>query len=200
MNENEQAQRFRKWQEARVQGYRKRLFDECNYDEIGSSKACEDNKTVINLTPFKIFRRNSLIEGKSEPEILQEFKNLVGNPHVNCVFERGEWLVPEWQGRISSVGVEAISSATVSRESQVASQGELQALNLAGSHMVVNQLEAMEQANAQHVPAPMDITPQLTARVEDQPAKQRASMMVFSAVNREVTGRAHFPLKQKINR
>jgi hypothetical protein len=184
LTEEGQTQWYRKWQT--VEKGQKRKFDECTYIEQQTDEAVRQEGAVDRYIPWKLFRRHGFLDGASEAELIKDFQNMVQDPHITCKFERGEWLVPEFQGTESFIGNRAVSSTSMSRSASVQSQTQLNQLLLSGRQMLTNQTCALTSAAQSSSPGPPVTNPQCRARIEDQPPVQDAPKLFCNAVLREV--------------
>ena len=69
--------------------------------------------------PWRVFKRNSYMEGTSPAQAAQDFCNLVNDPEVHCKFRRGQWLVPDFQGVKALAGTVERDGYIVNRECEV---------------------------------------------------------------------------------
>ena len=200
LTEEGQTQWYRKWQT--VEKGQKRRFDECNYIEQQTDEAVKQEGAVDKYIPWRIFRRNGFLDGASEAELIKDFQGMVQDPHITCKFERGEWLVPEFQGTESFIGSRGVSSTSMSRSALVQSQTQLNQLLLSGRQMLANQVVAFISAAQSSSPAPPLTNPQCRARIEDQPPAQDAPKLFSNAVQREVfcNSFSHIKRQQCFNR
>ena len=76
----------------------KRKLDTLEYSEQNVEDIKEQEKELDDFKTWSRFKRDGLLEQKSVPQLEQEWKELIESPHTECIFRRGQWLVPEFVG------------------------------------------------------------------------------------------------------
>jgi hypothetical protein len=76
----------------------KRTWDEISYTEESVQETYQDENEVDTYKTWKNWKREGMSVGCSVKQLEEEFVAMVHNPQVGCLFRRGQWLVPEFDG------------------------------------------------------------------------------------------------------
>ena len=101
------------------------------------------------------------MEGKPIPELETEFSDMVNDPDVECIYKRGQWLVPVFAGverrRRSSNSVATISQ----RKAAITGQEMYDNLERSGDQLLTKFRESMSETKTR---APTEVPPSPTSR------------------------------------
>lgn len=158
----------------------KRKFDHLEYKESNVDEVKDQARDEDHYLPWTMFKRYGLLEGKSVPELENEWKELVESPTHACIFRRGQWLVAEWTG-VKRVKIdEHTQRMESSRSVTVSSPEQLSALQQGGT-ILRDQFGSRIQPAAQVIPR----QPVVNASEADQPLTAPAADLVSQQINRE---------------
>ncbi len=146
------------------------IYAEASRD-VGVKRAFQQD----HLVPWRIYRRNALMDGESAEKAAYEFIRIIQDNRINCEFDRGEWHVPEYQGIFREVGRQQEQGLEVKRQCKVDSKEALIQLTSHGRDMMSAQLQAhQQQAAMATAPARLD-TPMVPVNSALQPAVANAA-------------------------
>ena len=181
MSEEQQVEWYRKQQAIPVGS--KRKYDFVEYNDASTKESLNQRLAIDGFMPWKKFKLEGLIESKTLRELELEWKALVEDPLVGAIWERGQWLVPEFQGVQLMSGTRESQSSTLSRGSQITSQEQLQGMIEAGD-LQRNAFNA--QCTGAIVPPPTN-TPVVDATSADQPQVRPPADILGKVIMKEVT-------------
>ena len=95
---------------------------------------------------------------------------MVNNPKIPCLFSRGQWHVPDYQGIQIRSGSVSENYQTLARSAKVTSQAQLSLLQASGAAQMQQIQSHMDHMGELfHTPVPESL-PRPTASIADQPA------------------------------
>ena len=164
---------------------KKRTADELMHGDFSKDAAFEDKAELDELIPWRIYRRRAMQDGDSEPQAAVDFVNIIKNNQVNCLFHRGEWHVPEYQGVQRKAGRRSEHGSQDQRGYRVQSSAELANLSAASGQAVERQLQSLQAASQQGSRALRSDTPAIMAGQAQQPAMAPAADIVLAGIVQE---------------
>ena len=106
------------------------------------------------------------------------FADMVNNPAIPCVFERGMWHVPDYQGISLGTGTENREGWRTNRSAALTSPAQLAELQASGQQLIANAVQQQQQlASSWNTPVDQN-APQISSSMAAQPAVP-APMNVF---------------------
>ncbi len=82
----------------------KRTFNQTVHEEFAGRKHQSSHLSLNNYVPLLVFIRNKFMEGISRAVAQQMFEEIVMRRSEACIYENGQWHVPDYGGHRSSCG------------------------------------------------------------------------------------------------
>ena len=159
-----------------------RKFEHLKYTDSSADSRFRQTGEVDMWQTFEDFETGKLLRGWASPDILAAFKDIVEKHNSECLYVRGEWLIPKFMGVQRLQGSNVSQTSTSSRCANIERITQLRILQDSGQRL-------LEQA-AQGFVAPRGLEsssgegPTIVASVNDQPRSATLVDVVGSVVAR----------------
>lgn len=179
----EQQKWFVTWQ----QHDPKRRFELLQYIEstIVAQELIEDD--VDRFVPFSVWRRDRLLESPDmNDELLSnEWRGLIDSMRHECLFRRGQWLMPRYEGLERRSRTKISQQQQLMRSADLSDPDSITALWQSGQSTLNRFREQMPavQAPPSHFPDPV-----VSAAPHDMPQAPEVPNLMFEAIKREARG------------
>ena len=179
---------FTKWQP--LNG--KARFDAIIYLETAVESMEELNDEIDSWITWRKFKIEGKLLGLSDADISAEWGETIRSNRANCLFRRGEWLVPVFDGVERRVRQRTANEIQSIRQSQCQDDDELRRLVESGRQNL--------QRFSSGVATPACLgqladTPRVQSRPEDQPVLPKARDVAGEQISREACScRCHMSL------
>ena len=123
---------------------------------------------------------------KSEHDLKAEWTKIIEENRSECLFRRGEWLVPEFQGIERRIRKRQAESQVVERVAHIKDQATLDSFLASGK-------QRLDMAKVEISPAVIDLTdyhvcaPVINSRPMDMPMRASSSGVFLESMGREVS-------------
>ena len=176
----------------------KRKFDGIEYSEGSLNEAYDGSQEEERCIPWWSFKAWKISEDPKRmvQDIAAEFVGMVLNPEINCVFTRGQWCVPRFEGVLRVNGSRTSAYQRVQRQKAIQDTTELAILREGGAALVSSFASANKNAMANHSFLPADQPVADDAAVEDQPCR---SIPAIDPITLACTREAVIPHPPKIS-
>ena len=164
----------------------KRNFDNIEYKDQSRKVVSHDEAEVDEFIPWTTFKREGIAEGRSVPELENDWKELTEGPATEAIWRRNQWLVPRFAGvrRAKVRKTEQVSE--MARCANVESSEELAQLQR-GAESLLEQFDQSVQPARSVLPADMPVT---NASIADQPVTSAPSDVISQQIHREASWEA----------
>lgn len=174
---------FRKWQSLEA----KRRFDFITFVEetCAAQELLEDE--IDRFVTFEMWRRNEIIGGQelewSEEQLVDKWKGIVESMRYECIFRRGQWLIPQFEGIERRSRKRLTLAQTASRVANVSDPEQMMSLWQGG----VKALEEFAHSAPVTATYQADAGPAIAsdARPEDMPQSPAPQNMMLEAIARQ---------------
>lgn len=174
---------FRKWQSLEA----KRRFDFITFVEetCAAQELLEDE--IDRFVTFEMWRRNEIIGGQelewSEEQLVDKWKGIVESMRYECIFRRGQWLIPQFEGIERRSRKRLTLAQTASRVANVSDPEQMMSLWQGG----VKALQEFAHSAPVTATYQADAGPAIAsdARPEDMPQSPAPQNMMLEAIARQ---------------
>jgi len=180
---------------AKVEWYRKeqshcsgqkRDFSQVGYMESATQQSVNSRLALYNHIPVSVFIRQKFLENVSRAAAILQFEAIVNSNRQQCIFENGQWHVPDYAGIQSSCGVQTLQGFTVSRSNNMVDDATtLRNLTFTGSRMVEAASSSDSRAALTFMPQQIADAPHIARNPADSARAPAPSSVVLSEVEKE---------------
>ncbi len=151
----------------------KRTFNQTVHEEFAGRKHQSSHLSLNNYVPLLVFIRNKFMEGISRAVAQQMFEEIVMRRSEACIYENGQWHVPDYGGIAHHVGTIDESGFASRRIATDIRTGEGLNTLVAASNKIVE--ESASSASRQ-MQSSMPEKPPECSNILRNPADQAASI------------------------
>ena len=165
----------------------KRNFDNVAFIEQASVSHVQSRRGILNHIPLNLFIRNSFMEGIARPQAIMLFNQIVLEHRANCVYENGEWHVPDYGGISSQWGQDANNGYVLSRgQNNIQDAATVQALLDAAQRNIASSSSASSRSMQLMIPDAVADYPTINRNPADVTAPPSAPSVLRDAITAEV--------------
>ena len=160
----------------------KRRFEEVGYSEQTKHSVEDLERDFDMMRPWWWFLSRGLKEGKTLPEIEEEWRDITENNKDQCIFRRGQWLVPIWESVMKAKDEKTVASHQTTRAAEVMTSEQLTQLQAGGAQILSQFANTILPVPQTYVEAPVT-----NATLPDQPFLAQAQDVMAQQMHREAS-------------
>jgi hypothetical protein len=165
----------------------KRDFSSVVYQETTQQMATGSRYILLRHIPLVQFIRVKFAEGVNRPMAIVQFNEIVSERRASCVYENGEWHVPDYIGIESAVGTQSSSGWAMTRAAEdVRDPAALKAIVQAGAQLVSQSRGSDIRALQSHMPAALADAPVIQRNPAESTAFADSSSIFQDQITMEV--------------
>ena len=182
MSTDEKRSWYLKWQLLSPQA----RFSSITYQEtvIESMEDIEDD--VENYSTYAMWRRDNMTVGEEETSLRARFMEIVDQNRSECLYRRGQWLIPEYMGVQRRIRRRVAEESRVTRTADIDNANHLAELQASGRARLEQFRASISEAVTPGL-TPENTAPEITSRPSDQPTHGATTSVLGLAIGREVS-------------
>jgi hypothetical protein len=162
-------------------------FSSVVYQETTQQMATGSRYILLRHIPLVQFIRVKFAEGVNRPMAIVQFNEIVSERRASCVYENGEWHVPDYIGIESAVGTQSSSGWAMTRAAEdVRDPAALKAIVQAGAQLVSQSRGSDIRALQSHMPAALADAPVIQRNPAESTAFADSSSIFQDQITMEV--------------
>ena len=164
-----------------LQAGTKRRFDLMEFSEGSRHVVGTGDKELDHFKTWSSFLRDGLQGGSSVQTLEASWTEHITNHKNECLFVRGQWLVPEFQGVVREKSDMRLEENMLARTAVIRDSTQLGELTATSEKLLTSFKDSVDAPKIE-----MPRQPYVDARVEEMPASSSACPVVGRSILREV--------------